>query len=114
MNDHPTRKRRSPATSSDDHEDAIFDAAAFDSAVRHCFDKLDRAVERMLHNDPIEAVAVAMGTYLQEMFIILLEEGACNVEEVRAYLSEFESLVLKPADPPAEHETPRMTDAEHI
>ena len=53
-----------PTSSSNDQEAGSLDAVVSDSAVRHCFEKLDRLVER-LHRYPLEAVALAMGAYLQ-------------------------------------------------
>jgi hypothetical protein len=93
-----------PTSSSDDHEVANFDAAVFDSAVRHCFKKIDRLVER-LHRYPLEAVALAMGAYLQEVFGFLLEEGSCADDEIREYLRDFESGIFEPKGSPAENES---------
>jgi hypothetical protein len=93
-----------PTSSSDDQEAANFDAVVFDSAVRHCFEKIDRLVER-LHRYPLEAIALAMGAYLQEVFGILLEDGACAAEEIREYLRDFESGILEPKGHPAQNES---------
>ena len=97
--------RRDFPTSSSDDEAAGFDAAVFDSAVRHCFEKIDRSVER-LHRYPLEAVALAMGTYLQEVFCVLLEEGACSAEELRGYLRDLESGIFEPNGSPTGNESP--------
>ena len=93
-------------SSSDDHEAASFDAAVFDSAVRHCFEKIDRLVER-LHRYPLEAIALAMGAYLQEVFGFLLEDGACTADDVREYLRDVESGIFEPkgSELPAENES---------
>lgn len=93
-----------PTSSSNDPEAASFDAAVFDSAVRHCFEKIDRLVER-LHRYPLEAVALAMGVYLQGVLGLLLEEGACATDDIREYLRDFESGIFEPKGSPAENES---------
>lgn len=93
-----------PTSSSDDLDDANFDAVVFDSAVRHCFEKIDRLVER-LERYPLEAVALAMGTYLQELFSILLEEGACAAEEIHEYLRDFEARIFEPKGSSADNKS---------
>jgi hypothetical protein len=93
-----------PIPSSDDHEAASFDAAVFDSAVRHCFEKIDRLAER-LQRYPLEAIALAMGAYLQEVLGFLLEDGACTGDEIRQYLRDFESGILEPKGSTAENES---------
>jgi hypothetical protein len=98
MNDHPIHARETPASSID--EESEFDAAVFDTAVQHCFERLDKLVER-LHRYPLDAVIVAMGTYLQELLGFLLDERACTVDEVREFLRDIESGVLE-AQGPAE------------
>lgn len=92
-------------SSSDDDEAASFDAAVFDSAVRHYFEKIDRLVER-LQRYPLEAVALAMGTYLQEVFRVLLEERACSAEELREYLRDLESGIFELNGSPTKNESP--------
>lgn len=91
-----------PTSSSDDPEDANFDVVVFESAVRHCFEKIDRLVER-LERYPLEAVAFAMGTYLQGLFGVLLKEGACAPEQIREYLRDFEAGIFEPKGSPAEN-----------
>ena len=96
MNDHPIHGEETPTSSTDD--ETSFDAAVFDTAVQHCFEKLDKVVMR-LHRYPLEAVTVAMGTYLQELLGILLDEQQCTAGEVRELLRGIESGVLKAQGP---------------
>lgn len=93
-----------PTSSNNDHAVADFDAAVFDSAVRHCFEKIDRLVER-LQRYPLEAIAVAMGAYLQELLGFFLDEGGCAAEEIREYLRNFESGIFEPKGSPAGNES---------
>jgi len=44
---------------------------------------------------PLEAIAVAMGTYLQNVFAELLEEGACTADDLRGFLRDIESGALE-------------------
>ena len=93
-----------PSSSNDEHEAASFDSAVFDSAVRHCFERIDRLAER-LQRYPLEAIALAMGAYLQEVLGFLLEDGACTSDEIREYLRDFESGILEPKGSPADNES---------
>lgn len=88
MNDHLTHGKETPTSSRD--EGTSFDAAVFDTAVQHCFEKLDKLVMR-LHRYPIDAMMVAMGTYLQELLGVLLDEHACTGDEIREFLRDIES-----------------------
>ena len=91
MNDDPMHARETPTSSIDD--ETSFDAAVFDTAVRHCFKRLDKLVTR-LHRYPLDAVTVAMGTYFQELLGALFDEGACTVDDVRAFMRDIESGIL--------------------
>lgn len=71
MNSHPIRGKETPTSSIDD--ESSFDAAVFDTAVEHCYEKLDKIVMR-LHRYPLDAIGVAMGMYLQELLRFLLDE----------------------------------------
>lgn len=92
MNDHPIHEMEAPTSSIDD--ESTFDAAVFDTAVEHCFEKLDKLVMR-LQRYGLDAVTVAMGTYLQELLGFLLDERACAVDDVRKFLRDIESGVLE-------------------
>lgn len=74
-----------------------FDIAVFDTAVQHCFERLDKLVMRP-HRYPLDAVTVALGTYFQELLGVLFDDGACTVDEVRAFLHDIESGILEPND----------------
>lgn len=74
-----------------------FNVAVFDTAVQHCFERLDKLVMR-LHRYPLDAVTAALGTYFQELLGVLFDEGACTVEDVRAFLRDIESGILEPKD----------------
>ena len=83
-------------------DETTFDVAVFDTAVQHCFERLDRLVMR-LHRYPLDAVTVAMGTYLQELLGVLFDEGACTVDDVREFLRDIESGILEPKDSSTEN-----------
>ena len=95
MNDRLTQGEDTPTSSTDD--EIAFDVAVFDTAVRHCFERLDKLVMR-LHRYPLDAVTVAMGMYFQELLGALFDEGACTVDYVRAFLRDIESGILEPKD----------------
>lgn len=94
MND-PVGGTDTPTCWIDDESD--FDVAVFDTAVRHCFERLGKLVMR-LHRYPLDAVTVAMGTYFQELLALLFDEGACTVDDVRAFLRDIESGILELKD----------------
>lgn len=96
MNNHPVNGTDISVSSTTD--ETSFDAAVFDTAVQHCFEKLDRLVAR-LHRYPLDAVTVAMGTYFQELLGALFDDGACSVDDVRAFLRDIESGILEPKAP---------------
>lgn len=98
MNDHSTPGTETLASSIDDESE--FDAAVLDTAVEHCFEKLDKLVIR-LHRYPPAAVAVAIGTYLEGLLGALLDERQCTADDVRKFLRDIESGVLE-AQFPAE------------
>lgn|SRR5487761_691073 len=95
---HPIGGKETLASSTEDESN--FDAAVFNTAVDHCFEKLDKLVMR-LHRYPLDAVTVAMGTYFQDLLGFLLDQRACTVDDVREFLREIESGVLE-AQGPAE------------
>ena len=100
MNDHLIHGEDAPTSSTDD--DMAFNVAVFDTAVQHCFERLDKLVMR-LHRYPLDAVTVAMGTYFQELLGVLFDEGACSLDDVRAFLRDIESGILQPKDSSAEN-----------
>lgn len=100
MNDQLIHGEDTPASSMED--EITFDVAVFDTAVRHCFERLDKLVVR-LHRYPIDAVTVAMGTYFQELLGSLFDNGACTVDDVRAFLRDIESGILEPKDSSTEN-----------
>lgn len=91
MNAHPIQARETATSSIDD--ESSFDAAVFDSAVEHCFEKLDKLVMR-LHRYPLDAIIVAMGVYLGELLGALFDERQCTADDVREFLCDIESGVL--------------------
>jgi hypothetical protein len=93
MTDHLIRGEETHTSSMDD--ETSFDITVFDTAVRNCFERLDKLVTR-LHRYPLDAVPVAMGTYFQELLGAMFDDGACTVEDVRAFLRDIESGVLEP------------------
>jgi hypothetical protein len=93
MKDHLTHGKETPPSSMDD--ETSFDAAVFDTAVQHCFERLDKLVIR-LQRYPLDAVCVAMGMYLQELLRSMRDEGQCTADEIRDFLREFESVFLEP------------------
>jgi hypothetical protein len=101
MNDQLVVGKDTPVSLMDD--ETSFDAAVFNTAVNHCFEKLDKLVMR-LHRYPLDAVTVAMGTYLQELLGALFDEGACTVDDARAFLRDIESGILELKDSSPENE----------
>jgi hypothetical protein len=97
MNHHLGQGKKDSTSSVDD--ETSFDAAVFDTAVQRCFEKLDQVALR-LHRYPLDAVAVAMGAYLQELLGALMEEHACTVNDIRGFLRDIESGVLNSSSPP--------------
>ena len=100
MNDHFIHGEDTCTSSTDD--EMAFNVAVFDTAVQHCLERLDRLVMR-LHRYPLDAVTVALGTYFQEMLGVLFDEGACTVDDVRAFLRNIESGILEPKDSSTEN-----------
>lgn len=100
MNNHLIHREDTPTSSTDD--EITFDTAVFDTAVQHCFERLDKLALR-LHRYPIDAVTVAMGTYFQELLSVLFDEGASTVDDVRAFLRDIESVILEPKDSSTEN-----------
>ena len=101
MNDYPIGGPDAPTSSTDD--ESSFNTAVFNTAVDHCFDKLDKLVMR-LQRYPLDAVTVAMGTYFQELLGALFDDGACTVEEVREFLRDIESGILEASDSSPDNE----------
>ncbi len=61
-----------------------------------CIQELDEFITRKLRRYPLDAIAVAAGTYLQSMLGVLFDERQCTADEVRELLREIESGVLDP------------------
>ena len=66
-----------------------------EALVEECIEGLDEFV-MTLDRYPPEAVAVAIGTYLEGLLGALFDERQCTAEEVRELLREIESGVLQP------------------
>jgi hypothetical protein len=67
-----------------------------DAVVIACIQELDEFVSRKLRRYPLDAVAVAAGTYLAGLLGALFDEHQCTADEVRELLREIESGVLDP------------------
>lgn len=65
-----------------------------DPVVIACIQELDEFVTRKLRRYPLEAVAVAVGTYLEGLLGALFDEHQCTADEVRELLRQIESGVL--------------------
>lgn len=81
-----------------DDDETSFDAAVFDTAVQHCFERLDKLVLR-LHRYPLDAVVVAIGTYFEGLLGAMLDERQCTADDIRRFLRDIESGVLEAQDP---------------
>jgi hypothetical protein len=67
-----------------------------DALVIACVQELDEFITRNLRRYPLDAIAVAAGTHLEELLGALLEERQCTAEEVHEFLRDIESGVLDP------------------
>jgi hypothetical protein len=67
-----------------------------DTVVIACIQELDEFITRKLRRYPLEAVAVAAGTYLEGLLGALFDEHQCSADEVRELLRQIESGVLDP------------------
>jgi hypothetical protein len=67
-----------------------------DAAVIACIQELDDFVYKKLRRYPLNAVAVAAGTYLEGLLGTLFDERQCTADEVRELLRQIESGVLDP------------------
>lgn len=67
-----------------------------DAMVIACIQELDEFITRKLRRYPLDAIAVAAGTYLEGMLGVLFDEGQCTADEVREFLGGIESGVLDP------------------
>lgn len=65
-----------------------------DVVVIGCIQDLDEFLTRKLRRYPIDAVAVAAGSYLAGLLGALLDEHQFTAEEVRQLLREMESDIL--------------------
>ena len=62
-----------------------------------CIQELDEFVTRKLRRYPIDAVAVAAGSYLAGLLGALFDERQFTADEVRELLRQIESDILDPA-----------------
>ena len=67
-----------------------------DAMVIACIQELDEFVTRKLHRYPIDAVAVAAGSFFAGLLGALLDEREFTADEVRELLREIESDILDP------------------
>ena len=67
-----------------------------DAVVIACIQELDEFVTRKLRRYPIDAVAVAAGSYLAGLLGALFDEHQFTADEVRQLLREMESDILDP------------------
>lgn len=67
-----------------------------DAAVIACIQELDEFITRKLRRYPLDAVALAAGTYLEGLLGVLFDEHQCTADEVRELLRGIESGVLDP------------------
>jgi len=72
---------------------SLIDESDDDAAVEECIEELEELV-MSLDRFPPAAIAAAMGTYLEGLLGVLLDERQCTAEEVRELLREIESGVL--------------------
>jgi hypothetical protein len=68
-----------------------------DAVVIACIQELDEFVARRLRRYPIDAVAVAAGSFLAGLFGALFDERQFTADEIRGLLREIESDILDPA-----------------
>jgi hypothetical protein len=68
-----------------------------DAMVIACIQELDEFITRKLRRYPIEAVAVAAGSYLAGLLGALFDERQFTADEVREILREIESDILDPS-----------------
>ena len=61
-----------------------------------CIHELDGFFKRRLRRYPLDAVAVAAGTHLEDLLGVLFDERQCTVDEVRELLRDIELGVLDP------------------
>lgn len=67
-----------------------------DAMVIACIQEFDEFVARKLRRYPIDAVAVAAGSYLAGLLGALFDEHQFTADEVRQLLREMESDILDP------------------
>jgi len=67
-----------------------------DPAVIGCVQELDEFVTRKLRRYPIDAIAVAVGSYLAGLLGALFDERQFTADEVCELLREIESDILDP------------------
>ena len=72
---------------------SLIDESDDDAAVEECIEELEELV-MSLDRYPPAAIAVAIGTYLEGLLGVLLDERQCTPEDVRELLREIESGVL--------------------
>ena len=72
---------------------SLIDESDDDAAVEECIEELEELVIS-LDRYPPAAIAVAIGTYLEGLLGVLLDERQSTPEEVRELLREIESGVL--------------------
>lgn len=86
---HKCHDSKSPSTDLDRE----FEAARFNTAVVYCLDKLDLLTMR-LRRFPLEVMAVAAGTYFDELLCVLVSEQVWSADDVRGFLRKIECDVL--------------------
>jgi hypothetical protein len=67
-----------------------------DAVVIACIQELDEFFTRKLRRYPIDAVAVAAGSFLAGLLGALFDERQCTADDVREFLRQIESGVLDP------------------
>jgi hypothetical protein len=68
-----------------------------DAMVIACIQELDEFVTRKLRRYPVDAIAVAAGSFLAGLLGALFDERQFTADEIRDLLREIESDVLDPA-----------------
>lgn len=77
----------------------LIDESGDDGVVEECIEELEELV-MSLERYPPQAVAVALGAYLEGLLGALLDERQCTPEEVRELLREIESGAIESGPPP--------------
>ena len=75
---------------------SVADESDDDAVVVACIQELDEFITRKLRRYPLDAVAVAAGSYLAGLLGALFDEHELTADEVRELLRELESDILDP------------------